>query len=161
MTDLPEALVTYLVNRDAARADAVRAFLNDLTDRERGLTRDAAIMGYVRGRMHPVDAPHPKDRRVMEAVLAEIIDACLAMPDLYPHVNAGPDTYQRTVEYFVQCQDQEETWWQCTGLTSDPVQVVEQLDAKQAERPDFRYRIARRSTTAITETVVPAKEITT
>jgi hypothetical protein len=158
MTDLPDALVTYLVNRDAARADAVRAFLDDLTDRERGLIRDVAVMGYVRGRLHPQDEPHPKDSAVVAAVLAEVIDACLAMPDLYPTVNAGPDTYQRTVEYFVQCQQPDETWAQCSSTTTDPAVVVEQLAAQRRARPDFQFRIARRSTTSVTETVVPTKE---
>ena len=158
MTDLPAALVTYLVNRDTARANAVRAFLDDLTDRERGLIRDAAVMGYVRGRMHPTDEPHPKDSHVMQAVLAEVIDACLAMSDLYPAVNAGPETYQRTVDYFVQCQQpDEDTWEQCTSTMTDPVKVVEQLSAQEKARPDLRFRIARRSTTAIIETVVPTE----
>jgi len=159
MTDLPPALVTYLVNRDTARANAVRAFLDDLTDRERGLIRDAAVMGYVRGRMHPKDERHPKDSQVMADVLAEVIDACLAMPDLYQTVNAGPDTYQRTVEYFVQCQQpDEETWAQCSSTITDPARVVEELAAQEKARPDLQFRIARRSTTAITETVVPVKE---
>jgi hypothetical protein len=159
MSDLPEALVTYLVNRDIARADAVYAFLDDLTDRERGLIRDAAVMGYVRGTMHPDGEPHPKDSKVMAAVLAEVIDACHAMPDMYPAINAGPDTYQRTVEYFVQCQQpDEDTWEQCTSTMTDPAKVVQELTAQQKARPDFQFRIARRSTTAITETVIPVKE---
>lgn len=158
MTDLPPALVTYLVNRDTARADAVRAFLNDLTDRERGLIRDTAVMGYVRGRLHPSNEPHPKDNQVMAAVLAEVIDACFAMPDLYPAVNAGPDAYQRTVEYFVQCQQPDETWVQCTGTTREPTVIVEQLAAQRRARPDFEFRIARRTTTAVIETVVPVEE---
>lgn len=41
-------------------------------------------MGYVRGRMHPQSEPQPKD----SAVVAEVIDACLALPDLYPGTNA-------------------------------------------------------------------------
>lgn len=150
MPDLPEALVTYLVNRDAARADAVRAFLNDLTDRERGLIRDTAVMGYVRGRMHPSDEPHPKDSHVM----AEVIDACLAMSDLYPAVNAGPDTYRRTVEYFVQCQQPDETWAQCSTTTAESARVIEQLAAERGARPEFEFRIARRATTEVVETVV-------
>jgi hypothetical protein len=158
VTDLPAALVTYLVNRDTARANAVRAFLDDLTDRERGLIRDTAVMGYVRGRMHPADEPHPKDSHVVAEVLAEVVDACLAMPDLYPGVNAGPDTYQRTVTYFVQCQQPDETWAQCCGATDAPTVVVEQLAAQQRARPDFQFRIARRTTTSVIETVVPTKE---
>lgn len=158
MTDLPATLVTYLVNRDAARSDAVHAFLNDLTDRERGLIRDAAVMGYVRGRLHPADTPHPKDNHVQAEVLAEIIDACHAMPDLYPAINAGPDTYQRTVEYFVQCQQPDETWAQCSSSIIEPARVVEQLAAQRRNRPELEFRISRRTTTSVIEVVVPVAE---
>lgn len=158
MTDLPAALVDYLINRDTARANAVTAFLNDLTDREHGLIRDAAVMGYVRGRMHPDDTRHPKDSHVQAEVLAEIIDACHAMPDLYPAINAGPDTYQRTVEYFVQCQQPDETWEQCSSTILEPARVVEQLAAQRRARPESEFRIARRVTTSVTEVVVPIEE---
>jgi hypothetical protein len=84
MPDLPEFLISYMERQRASRADAVNAVLASLTDRERALIRDAAVMGYVRGTMHPKGEPHPKD----SAVLAEVIDACLALPDLYPAVNA-------------------------------------------------------------------------
>lgn len=79
---LPEGLVDYFARREAERGDAVRAFLASLTDRERALMREAAVMGYVHGRQHLQGEPHPKD----SAVLATVIDACLAMPDLYPAV---------------------------------------------------------------------------
>ncbi|MFI1728213.1 hypothetical protein ACH40E_03025 [Streptomyces acidicola] len=82
--DLPASLIAYLAGRDAARANAVNNLLDRLTPRERALIRDTAVMGYVRGRMHPQGEQHPKDG----AVLAEVIDACLAFPDLYPAVNA-------------------------------------------------------------------------
>ncbi|GAA0637505.1 hypothetical protein GCM10009535_12380 [Streptomyces thermocarboxydovorans] len=81
---LPDYLVAYLAQRDAQRANAVADVLGALTDRERALIKDAAVMGYVRGRMHPDSEAHPKD----SAVLAEVIDACLAHPDLYPAVAA-------------------------------------------------------------------------
>ena len=81
---MPDALLAYLAQRDAQRADAVDAFLASLTERERRLMREAAVMGYVRGRMHPEGEPHPKDG----TVLAEVIDACLAFPDLYPVIAA-------------------------------------------------------------------------
>jgi hypothetical protein len=84
---LPEFLVTYLEQRDAARADDVTAVLASLTDRERVLVKDAAVMGYVRGTMAPKGEPIPKGR----AILAEVIDACLAFPDLYPAICADPD----------------------------------------------------------------------
>lgn len=85
MTDaIPDFLVRYLDQRNASRADAINAFLATLTDRERALIKDAAVMGYVRGRMHPTGEKHPKD----SAVLVEVIDAALAIPDLYPAINA-------------------------------------------------------------------------
>lgn len=81
-TPLPPALLAYLARRDADRATVVRDFLASLTDRERALMRDAAVMGYVQGRRHLEGEPHPKD----SAVLAMVVDACLHFTDLYPGV---------------------------------------------------------------------------
>ncbi|NUH35296.1 hypothetical protein HUF15_00680 [Streptomyces samsunensis] len=81
---LPPSLIAYLAQRDAQRADAVRTVLASLTDRERALIKDAAVMGYVRGTMHPKGERVPKDGEI----LAEAIDACIAFPDLYPAINA-------------------------------------------------------------------------
>ena len=83
---LPESLVNYLAAQDAAHAESVRIFLASLTDHELGLVHDVAVMGYVRGTMHPEGERIPKDGLIM----AEVIDACLAFPDLYPTVSAGP-----------------------------------------------------------------------
>ena len=80
---LPEPLLAYFAQREAARADAVSAFLASLTDRERGLFHDAAVMGYVQGLMRSREEGVPKDSQVMSLV----IDACFAFPDLYPAVN--------------------------------------------------------------------------
>jgi len=80
---LPDYLVDYLIQRDTERTNAVTAFLASLTDRERALVRDAAVMGYVRGRMHPKDEPHPKDSHV----LAEVVAACLDITDMYPAIS--------------------------------------------------------------------------
>jgi hypothetical protein len=83
---VPDPLAAYLAARDAERADAVRAFLEGLTDRERGLFHDAAVMGFVQGLMRDREEGCPKDRVVM----ALVADACFAFPDLYPTVAAGP-----------------------------------------------------------------------
>lgn len=83
MTALPEALIRYLADRDAQRTRDVESTLAAMTERERRLIREAAVMGYVRGRMHPADAEHPKD----SAVLHEVIAACLATSDLYPVIS--------------------------------------------------------------------------
>lgn len=83
---LPEPLVTYLLNRDAQRVAHVAAVLGALTGRERALVKEAAVMGYVQGMRHPAGEKCPPDR----AILAEVIDACLAFPDLYPTLSADP-----------------------------------------------------------------------
>ncbi|NUU26031.1 MAG: hypothetical protein HOV68_31710 [Streptomycetaceae bacterium] len=83
MTALPEALIRYLADRDAQRANDVAATLAAMTERERRLVREAAVMGYVRGRMHPANADHPKD----SAVLHEVIACCLTTSDLYPVIS--------------------------------------------------------------------------
>lgn len=80
---LPEFLTSYLLEREAQRADAVAAFLASLTDRERGLFHDAAVMGYVQGLMRSREEGVPKDSQVMSLV----VDACFAFPDLYPAIN--------------------------------------------------------------------------
>lgn len=144
---LPDYLITYLEQRHHARAEAVEAFLDSLTDRERALVRDAAVMGYVRGRMHPQDEKHPKDG----AVLAEVIDACLAFPDLYPAVNADFEEHNATVEYLVQCQQPDGSWSQCSSTITDPERVAQQLAAHRRARPEFSFRIARRTTTTVVE----------
>lgn len=80
-TDLPDALVAYFVSRETARRNDITAALAGLTDRERGLVRDAAVMGFVQGsRWRGEEAAFPLDRPIVEGV----IDACLHMRDLYP-----------------------------------------------------------------------------
>jgi hypothetical protein len=79
-----EALGRYLEARDADRRTAVHAVLQGLTEREARLVREAAVMGYVRGVQcgpHRDQIPHDAE------ILWEVIDACLAMPDLYPVIS--------------------------------------------------------------------------
>ena len=83
MTELPEPLIRYFADRATQRARDVDTILAALTERERRLVREAAVMGYVRGRMHPADVDQPKD----SAVLSEVVDACLAFPDKYPVIS--------------------------------------------------------------------------
>lgn len=88
---LPEALVDYQARRDADHADAVSTVLASLTDRERALVKEAAVMGYVQGQRHPRDEKCPKDI----AILAMVIDACLAYSDLYPTISARADVISK------------------------------------------------------------------
>ena len=82
-TELPEPLLAYFAQREQQRAEAVDAVLASLTERERRLVREAAVMGYVQGRRHPADVDHPKD----SAVLSLVIGECLANRDLYPVIS--------------------------------------------------------------------------
>ncbi|KPI31425.1 hypothetical protein OV320_2641 [Actinobacteria bacterium OV320] len=87
MTDYREPHVTaeladYFTKREAARTARIRDFLNNLTARERALVQDIAVMGYVRGSMHPKNEEIPLNK----AILADVVNACFAFPDLYPAV---------------------------------------------------------------------------
>jgi len=86
--DIPpsDPLYAYLVCQDTARRRRAAEVFNALSDRERRLVKEAAVMGYVQGRMHPDGAEHPKDAEVVFLV----IDGCLSNPDLYPTL-AGRD----------------------------------------------------------------------
>lgn len=151
-TDLPEPLLAYLAERDAQRADAVTAFLASLTDRERGLFHDAAVMGYVQGLMRDRNDGVPKDSQTM----ALVIDACLAMPDLYPTVNASPEENRQTVEYFVQCQQPDGSWMQCTSASPDGEHILRQRDLKRGSMPEYVFRLAQRTTHVVVR-VEPAE----
>jgi FixJ family two-component response regulator len=86
ITGSADALALYLAERDDERAETVRRTLAAMTERERWLVREAAVMGYVCGQIAGsvgVDAI-PRD----SAVLAEVVDACLALDDLYPTMNS-------------------------------------------------------------------------
>ncbi len=88
-----ERLVEYFRIRERQRATDVDTVLNGLTDREHALVREAAVMGYVRGRMagdlpRTDERPFPSDT----AILAEVIGGCLDIPDQYPTIaQAGDD----------------------------------------------------------------------
>lgn len=146
-TELPEPLLAYFAQREQQRAAAVEAFLDSLTDYERGLVHDAAVMGYVQGLMRDRSEGVPKDSEVM----ALVVDACFAHSDLYPTVNAEFEERRTTVEYFVQCQQPDGSWEQASGTTSEPESVVERRAAKRRMFPDFVFRIARRTTRVIVE----------
>jgi hypothetical protein len=81
-----DALAAYLAEREEERNETVRRTLAAMTERERWLVREAAVMGYVCGQIAGsvgVDAiPHDS------AVLVEVVDACLALDDLYPIMNS-------------------------------------------------------------------------
>ena len=84
MTMIPEALASYLSDRDQQRATRVTEALNALTDRERALFQEAAVMGWVQG--------FQQARAGADSVgdfpkTPKVVAACLSMPDLYPTIS--------------------------------------------------------------------------
>nr|BEK68812.1 hypothetical protein KPHV_60390 [Kitasatospora purpeofusca] len=79
--DLPDALVAYFAQRETARLDAVAELLARLTERERLLVKEAAVMGWVQGMRHH-DVGYPGDQQA----LITVVDACIAFSDLYPTI---------------------------------------------------------------------------
>lgn len=88
---MPEWLIGYLAERDAERSDRVGATLAAMTDRERLLVREVAVMAFVRGRIFgqstPRDTPHPKDSEVVYEVVS--CAQSPSMADLYPLLAAA------------------------------------------------------------------------
>jgi hypothetical protein len=84
MPDLPEALLTHLAQREAARHQQAADWYATLTDRERALVRDAAVMGYVQGTYHRRDVDvFPKD----STILAMVVEECLAITNKFPAIS--------------------------------------------------------------------------
>lgn len=78
--DLPESLVEYIHKRDQQRADEITALWCQFTEREQGLIKDAAVMGYVQGMLQVrAGLDWPGDWVAVPTVLG----ACLAHADLY------------------------------------------------------------------------------
>ena len=88
MAELDEELLRYLAARDAQRNDHVNRILGELSERERRLVREAAVMGYVQG---SYGATPPKEIPSDSVIVWRVIDACQALPDLYPVIGGWVD----------------------------------------------------------------------
>jgi hypothetical protein len=71
-----------------ARFNAAAEILSGLTERERLLVQEVAVMGYVQGYAQGMRHPHRPDCPGDEQILMTIVDACLGFPDLYPTITA-------------------------------------------------------------------------
>ncbi|MCX4543820.1 hypothetical protein [Streptomyces sp. NBC_01565] len=81
--DIPEALANYMIKRDKERADRIAAVWAEFTEREQGLIKDAAVMGWVQGSMSTrAGEQWPGDWVAVPTVLG----ACLGLPHLYPTI---------------------------------------------------------------------------
>lgn len=83
MADIPANIAQYLAARDAERTNRVIKALKDLSDRERNLIREAAVMGYVQGRQSGRGSI-PGDNEI----LRNVILGCQDMDDLYPTISS-------------------------------------------------------------------------
>lgn len=88
--DLPDGLLRYLAERDLRRAGRVEHTLAAMTVRERRLVREAAVMGYVQG-VRAVPGGHNATIPPDSTILARVVGACLAFPDLYPVIGRIAD----------------------------------------------------------------------
>lgn len=89
---LVEGLARYWAERDKQRLAAVDQALAMLRPYERRLVKEAAVMGFVRGVMtgrSRATLGKPRDGDVPENamdILVEVIDACIAVGDIYPYI---------------------------------------------------------------------------
>jgi hypothetical protein len=104
-------------------------------------------MGYVQGLMRDRSEGVPKDSQIMSLV----IDACFAHDDMYTTVNGDFDRRDSVIEYFVQCQQPDGTWAQCSSNSPAADYIVQQRDAHRRKHPEFTYRLARRTTRFVVE----------
>lgn len=153
-TDLPKPLLNYFTARQQQRTEAVTAFLDSLSDYERGLFHDAAVMGYVQGLMSNRSEGVPKDSLVMALVAQE----CQALPDLYPTVNAAFAERRVTVEYYVQTQQPDGTWVDSSSRTETPEAAVNLRDSLRRRIPDVEHRLARRTTSVTVQAEILSGE---
>jgi len=78
---------------DRRRAERVKDTLDGLSARERALLREAAVMGWVRGHWAAGGTQRaPAD----SAIVAEVVDAMFAFPELYPTVTGYVEPTEET-----------------------------------------------------------------
>lgn len=142
MTDLPQALATYLAERDAQHADKAQAFLDSLTHRERALIHDAAVMGYVQGLRRDLSEGCPKDSHVVHLV----IDACFAFPDKWPAVNGQLAPRPPTSTFTVETPRREE-WGRWSPVMDDPEWAADSWNSALASGVARKFRMVRADTT--------------
>jgi hypothetical protein len=144
--DLPEFLVDYLEQRQNARAEAVATFLASLTDRERALVEQAAVMGYVRGSMAPKGEEIPLNKEI----LAEVVDACFVFPDLYPVFNANLAPHPASATWTVETPRRDE-WGRWSPVYDDREWARERYADAIENTPNRPFRLVRADTTHTVE----------
>lgn len=148
MTDLPEALITYLATREEQRSQAVQDFLARLTPRERALVHDVAVMGYVQGLRHSREDGVPADSETIRLV----VDACFAFPDQYPAVNAIARTKPAPDPTWTIETQQQGTWRRWLGDRDDQQEAqAAYADAVAHGGDRWAFRLVRTDSTRLIE----------
>jgi len=82
---IADGLLRYFATRRYERNELVDRAMAAMTDRERRLVREAAVMGYVQG-VRSMPGGHKATMPGDGVILRLVIDACLVMDDLYPEI---------------------------------------------------------------------------
>lgn len=77
MNEFMDGFLEYLELQEKKRNEAVARVLRKLTEREKLLVCEVAVMGYVQGRRDAGNFSIPKDAKIV----INVIDACISMAD--------------------------------------------------------------------------------
>lgn len=79
MSDLDDVVARIVADGDRRRHERATRMVEAMTEREARLVREAAVMGFVHGRMSG-DSPFPRDTQILHQVLL----GCDMYSDTYP-----------------------------------------------------------------------------
>lgn len=88
-----DELTAYLAQRERRRLAAVNRVFQTLKPYERRLVWEAAVMGFIRGRLAGSDLPPPDD----PAIVVEVLDAAITIDEHYPYLAAASAGRRRHV----------------------------------------------------------------
>jgi hypothetical protein len=101
--------------------------------------------------------PHTdRDRGIVHAVtrIRATLDDPARGAQQDPTQDGEADVVRReTVEYFVQCQQPDGSWEQCSSTATDREFATERVAARRRMQPGFTYRIAERTTAVVVRAV--------
>lgn len=83
-----QVLADYIRKQAQRHARQVDDALSALTVREMKLVKEAAVMGFVQGRVSQQGETVPKD----SVIVYQVIGACLHNPDIYPTIAGRKET---------------------------------------------------------------------
>jgi hypothetical protein len=155
---IPDFLVDYHLKRDQERADQITAVWAEFTEREQGLIKDAAVMGWIQGAQR-VSEGWPGDW----VAVPTVIGACLGLPSLYPtitgHGASEPEVPRASLSRWrVETLDPIACEWTAGSALPSLEAARQRLEQAQRVAPKWRddetpvqRRIVRETTTYAVE----------